>query len=274
MESRIDALQTVRCALDLGEVTFGGVKEACRGAMPDKKRCCPVLAAWVYAADARLALFPPTKSGQNNSAGDTDVDITLNCISSLQSALQVKEAFFDTGNSSCDPVVCYCGIYLTELDDESCPFSDFRNGGESRSSSILRSTLEQNCRIASYKGCTNCVETLQNSQPASQFTTNPSLNATREEYCKLMGLMWLLYNNRTAYIPTVSSVIRALLYSNNDTHATPECSPNSENMPLATNGIEYVNVESSANHYDIRTVIQLTAAPLTLIVLLLTGQYV
>ncbi|KAG6554396.1 hypothetical protein Mapa_004313 [Marchantia paleacea] len=268
LETRIDALQAVWCALDLGEVSFGGVKEACHGAMPEKKRCCPVLAAWVYAADARLALSPPANSGRNNSA--TSADVTSNCISSLESALQAKGALFDTGNSSCDPVVCYCGIHLTEINDNSCPFNDFRSGVESRSPSIVRSSLEDSCKVSTYEGCTACVDTLENSETASQFTTNPSLNAT-EEYCKLMGLMWLLYSNRTAYIPTVSSVLRAIMYSN-DTLEIPQCSPNSENMPLATTGIRFIAAASQGAGHSVRTLVQFILAPGTLILMALIGQ--
>ena len=49
--------------------------------------------------------------------------------------------------------------------------------------------------------------------------------------CQLMGLTWLLARNKTAYIPTVSAVLRAIMYS-----AHPQeyrCSPDEENMPLA-----------------------------------------
>lgn len=43
------------CRLDLSAELFGGVGEAC-GRNLDRSRCCPVLAAWLFAAHARSAL--------------------------------------------------------------------------------------------------------------------------------------------------------------------------------------------------------------------------
>lgn len=40
------------CRLDLSAELFGGVREAC-GQNLDRSRCCPVLAAWLFAAHAR-----------------------------------------------------------------------------------------------------------------------------------------------------------------------------------------------------------------------------
>ncbi|KAI8010694.1 putative GPI-anchored protein [Camellia lanceoleosa] len=50
--------------------------------------------------------------------------------------------------------------------------------------------------------------------------------------CQLMGLTWLLARNKTAYIPTVSAVLRAIMYSAHPPQES-KCSPDQENMPLA-----------------------------------------
>jgi hypothetical protein len=61
--------------------------------------------------------------------------------------------------------------------------------------------------------------------------------------CELMALTWLLGKNKTAYIPTVSAVLRAIMYS-----AHPhdiKCSPDQENMPLAVDSIKFIHKSSS-----------------------------
>ena len=56
--------------------------------------------------------------------------------------------------------------------------------------------------------------------------------------CQLMGLTWLLARNKTAYIPTVSAVLRAIMYSAHPPHES-KCSPDQENMPLAVDSLQF-----------------------------------
>lgn len=55
--------------------------------------------------------------------------------------------------------------------------------------------------------------------------------------CQLMALTWLLGRNKTAYIPTVSAVLRAVMYSAHPHES--KCSPDQENMPLAVNSLQF-----------------------------------
>ncbi|KAJ1380640.1 putative GPI-anchored protein, partial [Sesbania bispinosa] len=55
--------------------------------------------------------------------------------------------------------------------------------------------------------------------------------------CQLMGLTWLLSKNLTAYIHTVSGVLRALLL-NTDGSDPQSCTLNSDGMPLAVDSSE------------------------------------
>jgi hypothetical protein len=71
--------------------------------------------------------------------------------------------------------------------------------------------------------------------------------------CQLMGLTWLLAKNKTAYIPTVSAVLRAMLYTAHPTEsgssgaATPRCSPDQENMPLAVDSLQFEHYTGSTS---------------------------
>lgn len=64
--------------------------------------------------------------------------------------------------------------------------------------------------------------------------------------CELMGLTWLLSKNRTAYIHTVSGVLRALLL-NKDGSDPQSCALNSDGMPLAVDSTEIYDHSSSIN---------------------------
>lgn len=64
--------------------------------------------------------------------------------------------------------------------------------------------------------------------------------------CQLMGLTWLLARNKTAYIPTVSAVLRAIMYSTHPPHQS-KCSPDQENMPLAVDSLQFGRSHSSAS---------------------------
>ena len=64
--------------------------------------------------------------------------------------------------------------------------------------------------------------------------------------CRLMGLTWLLARNKTAYIPTVSAVLRAIMYSAHPQHENT-CSPDQENMPLAVDSLQFDKYNSSSS---------------------------
>lgn len=64
--------------------------------------------------------------------------------------------------------------------------------------------------------------------------------------CQLMGLTWLLARNKTAYIPTVSAVLRAIMYSAHPPHES-KCSPDQENMPLAVDSLQFEKSASSSS---------------------------
>ena len=77
--------------------------------------------------------------------------------------------------------------------------------------------------------------------------------------CQLMGLTWLLAKNQTAYIHTVSEVLRALMLSADGTDPQ-SCTLNSDGMPLAVDSSE-ISDHSSTNTFQ---------APIFLCLLLLT----
>lgn len=235
------------CRLDLSSELFGGVNAAC-GHNLDRSRCCPVLAAWLFAAHARSALqlnssFTPT--------GSLPVmpDDSQRCVNSLQTSLQKRNIHIPQPNASCDAVLCFCGIRLHQIGSLSCPAA-FNLTAASRNATptAVVKNLEKNCRNSSYAGCTKCLGALQKLKGEGKNGTRKGDRRSEmlSRDCELMGLTWLLARNKTAYIPTVSAVLRAIMYSAHPAHES-KCSPDQENMPLAVNSLQFDKSESSSS---------------------------
>lgn len=249
--------QAQTCRLDLSAELFGGVNAAC-GKNLDRSRCCPVLAAWLFAAHARSALqvsaAPPASSDLPMMPDDSQ-----KCVNSLQTSLQSRNIHIPQPNSSCDAVLCFCGIRLHQISSLSCPAA-FNVSGTARNATPTAAVrnLEHNCRNSSYAGCTKCLGALQKLKGESKNGTrhpHPGDEAEGNDDrarkmlnrdCQLMGLTWLLARNKTAYIPTVSAVLRAIMYSAHPPHES-RCSPDQENMPLAVDSLQFEKAYASSS---------------------------
>ncbi|XP_072957319.1 uncharacterized GPI-anchored protein At4g28100 [Typha angustifolia] len=249
---------TTTCRLDLSAELFGGVAEAC-GRGLDRSRCCPVLAAWLFAAHARAALVVEPSPSQPSDAGGQDgplmPDDNQKCVDSLQSALEKREVRLARPNATCDAVLCFCGIRLHQIGSLRCPAAFDVVGGEGAAGGGARNAtptaavrdLERNCRNASYAGCTRCLQSLEKLKGHEKESTDRA-NRMFGRDCQLMGLTWLLARNKTAYIPTVSAVLRAILFSAHPpTHGGYKCSPDQENMPLAVDSLQFQRLGEDSN---------------------------
>ncbi|KAA8524485.1 hypothetical protein F0562_010908 [Nyssa sinensis] len=232
------------CGLDLSAELFGGVKDAC-GRNLDRSRCCPVLAAWLFAAHARSALevtaAPPASSDLPMMPDDSQ-----KCVNSLQSSLQSRNIHIPQANASCDAVLCFCGIRLHQISSLSCPAAFNISTPRNATPTAAVRNLERNCRNSSYAGCTKCLGALQKLKSEGRNGTDDRASKMFSRDCQLMGLTWLLARNKTTYIPTVSAVLRAIMYSAHPPHET-KCSPDQENMPLAVDSLQFDKAGSSAS---------------------------
>jgi SPARK len=90
------------CHLDLSNELFGGVSAACGGgrgaaASLDRGRCCPVLAAWLFAAHARSALQvsdPPADVSSYGEDGPMVPYDNQKCVDALQVMILHCRIFF------------------------------------------------------------------------------------------------------------------------------------------------------------------------------------
>ncbi|XP_010268888.1 PREDICTED: uncharacterized GPI-anchored protein At4g28100-like [Nelumbo nucifera] len=233
------------CHLDLSDELFGGVSEAC-GHNLDRSRCCPVLAAWLFAAHARSAL-QVSAAAPTSSDGPMMPDDSQKCVNSLQSSFQNRNIHIPQPNSTCDAILCFCGIRLHQISSLSCPAAFNVTSYRNATPTAAVKNLEQNCRNSSYAGCTKCLGALEKLKGDGKNGTGENSDRVSKMLgrdCQLMGLTWLLARNKTAYIPTVSAVLRAILYSAHPPHQST-CSPDQENMPLAVDSLQFGRLDSS-----------------------------
>ncbi|XP_031393224.1 uncharacterized GPI-anchored protein At4g28100-like [Punica granatum] len=244
------------CKLDLSAELFGGVREAC-GRDLDRSRCCPVLAAWLFAAHARYALqVVPAVAAAPSSAPDElpmVPDDSQKCVNSLQSALLSKNIHLPQPNATCDAVLCFCGIRLHQISSLSCPAAfNVSSGFHNATPTAAVKNLEKNCLNSSYAGCTRCLGALEKLKGGYKNGTRSAPMSGRtskmlDRDCQLMGLTWLLAHNKTAYIPTVSATLRAILYSAHLPRDSIRCSPDQENMPLAVDSLQFEKTQASSS---------------------------
>ncbi|XP_020256446.1 LOW QUALITY PROTEIN: uncharacterized GPI-anchored protein At4g28100-like [Asparagus officinalis] len=108
--------------------------------------------------------------------------------------------------------------------------------------------LEKDCRNSSYAGCTRCLQSLEKVSGSIINTESTTIERPRcSPRLQLMGLTWLLAKNKTLYIPTVSAVLRAVLYSSHPPTQPYKCSPDQEKMPLAVDSLVIQKTESSSS---------------------------
>ncbi|EYU24846.1 hypothetical protein MIMGU_mgv1a013501mg [Erythranthe guttata] len=183
-------------------------------------------------------------------------DDSQRCVNSLQSSLTSRNIHIPQPNASCDAVLCFCGIRLHQITSLSCPAA-FNVTGNTRNATPTAAVrnLERNCRNSSYAGCTKCLGALQKLKVDGKNGTKGGIEQSDggdraskmlSRDCQLMGLTWLLARNKTAYIPTVSAVLRAVMYSAHPPHEST-CSPDQENMPLAVDSLQFDKYDSSSS---------------------------
>uniref|UniRef100_A0A0E0I2A3 SPARK domain-containing protein n=1 Tax=Oryza nivara TaxID=4536 RepID=A0A0E0I2A3_ORYNI len=259
------------CHLDLSAELFGGVAAACgAGGGPgslDRGRCCPVLAAWLFAAHARTALSVPAPApalaGEGLDGREDEPMVPYDnqrCVDALGSALERRGVALPRPNATCDTVLCFCGIRLHQIGSLRCPAAFAVGGGGAAAAKNATPTaavkeLEKSCRNASYAGCSRCVQSLQKlkGNVSREVAGGDRARRMLGRDCQLMGLTWLLAKNKTVYIPTVSAVLRAMLYSARPTEsaaaggAPPRCSPDQENMPLAVDSLQFERASATSS---------------------------
>ncbi|KAK1281177.1 hypothetical protein QJS04_geneDACA002897 [Acorus gramineus] len=203
------------CPLDLPDDLFTGIRRACSstGDGPvSRGRCCPTLAAWLYSAHSAAALRHSAASTSSQYDLPVLPDDSESCVYAAEKALNARGVEMRAPNGTCDVVYCYCGVRLRPL---SCPEA-FRVGADGRwaeDDKVRR--IERDCSARSgVAGCSRCLRSLHQlsgTQRNNRSANNDRKGEVRSRECEAMGVTWLLAKNRTAYMPTLTSVLKALV---------------------------------------------------------------
>ncbi|XP_008787927.2 uncharacterized GPI-anchored protein At4g28100-like [Phoenix dactylifera] len=268
------------CPLDLPDDLLPAVSAACStssaGRLPSRSRCCPALAAWLYAGYSATALAarpmpaPPTL--------DLPVlpDDSEACVGGVERALRDRGVRLPRVNGTCDAAFCCCGIRLRRL---TCAGGAFAaSGAEGRWIPLgdAGRRLERDCSRPGLAGCSRCLRTLDQMKGKEVGGGNlpkasKGEDVTRDRECQLMGLTWLLSKNRTHYLNAVTSVLRALMAADaaGATADHSSCSLPHDSMPLA---VDSAQIDGKAASCAILRS-PLTSNPLLLLVPLLLSSF-
>jgi hypothetical protein len=151
------------CPLAPSPALLPAVRSSCGaadgGALPPRLRCCPALAAWLFAAYAPAALAerPPARSP---AAAAVDMplppDDSEACAGATDRALRAAGAALPRppgGNGTCDVAFCYCGVRLRRLTCGPPP----AEGGLWSPADAAATKLEKDCAQPGVPGCSKCL---------------------------------------------------------------------------------------------------------------------
>ncbi|THU64176.1 hypothetical protein C4D60_Mb01t23710 [Musa balbisiana] len=229
------------CPLDLPSDLLPSVTAACSSPsasgshlrLPSRSRCCPALAAWLYAAysPSALAARPLPSAGYDLPALPDDSE---SCAAGVERAMRDRGVALPRANATCDAAYCYCGVRLRRLACAGGFVADTAAGlwvpaGDGGRLSVCDDSV---VHIRISPAVLQLKAKKQQGSEASGSERKEAATHGRE--CQLMGVTWLLSRNRTLYLPSATAILRVLMAADAVGSSDPtSCSLSQDAMPLA-----------------------------------------
>ncbi|KAJ3685991.1 hypothetical protein LUZ61_015155 [Rhynchospora tenuis] len=215
-------------------------------------KCCPSLAAYLYAAYAATSLQAAGSTVATSSRPDplpVLPDDAEACAGAVDRVLREKGVQLPRGNGTCDMALCGCGVKLRRMTCQSGMFADVEGMWVPISGAAKR--LERDCVRPGLAGCGRCLRALNLLKTGGgNITAIKKMKASgaHEQECQIMGLTWLLMRNGTRYLPTVTGALRALIAADlGGSQVDPTtCSLATNNLPLAVGSAQINGQDSSS----------------------------
>ncbi|CAA6673115.1 unnamed protein product [Spirodela intermedia] len=195
------------CPLDLPQDLLSTVSHACSSSAAtvrlSRSRCCPPLAAWLYAAYSATALAggaPAASSRLRRWRGE----------GAAGPGLDLRPV-----NVTCDVATCFCGVRLRPFSCSGSLAVERDAAGRWVAGGAAARRIERDCALPGPSGCSRCLHSLYQLQPAAPAhggnetggSRGPKLGHAGD--CELLGITWLLARNRTLYLPAITGVLLA-----------------------------------------------------------------
>lgn len=175
-----DTVTSATCPLAPSPSLLPAVRSSCAaddGALPPRLRCCPALAAWLFAAYAPTALTPRPARAASSAAVDMPVppDDSEACAGAADRALRAEGEQLPRprgGNGTCDVAFCYCGVRLRRM---ACGPPPAQRGGVWAPADEVARRLESDCAQPGVPGCSKCLRALTT---VSEIKPKPEIHAS------------------------------------------------------------------------------------------------
>ncbi|OAY66451.1 putative GPI-anchored protein, partial [Ananas comosus] len=211
------------CPLRPPDGLLPAVSSSCSSSSPSSSHCCPVLAAWLYAAYAptALSLSPLPPAAAAAGGGGVGGELPLLPDDSESCAAAAARALRSRGGPAASllPRIDSCAVRLRRPSCPPLPLPPSAARWSPPTAAAAR-RLQRACSAPGLAACSRCLRALNQLKAEAAAAVGGNATATmkskavgraRGRDCQIMGLTWLLAKNGTRYLPAAAAVLRTFM---------------------------------------------------------------